>query len=205
METTMEQHFISNTFWYDAETQDEMAKMLFSQVKMLRDQQLADELERILLNVRLYGNSNIEGLKTFEYNRARDTNKISSNVIKQAVDTGPARIAKSKPRPMFLTEQGTYSNQRDAKKLQRFIDGIFKILQLLFSVSHCRKKCSYIRIDAECLGKFSYCKRSWVNQFCSAELPCGNNTCSQFHFTVGKSGAVLDNKDSFPVFRIGTP
>lgn len=125
METTMEQHFISNTFWYDAETQDEMAKMLFSQVKMLRDQQLTDELERILLNVRLYGNSNIEGLKTFEYNRARDTNKISLNVIKQAVDTGQARIAKSKPRPMFLTEQGTYSNQRDAKKLQRFIDGIF--------------------------------------------------------------------------------
>ena len=71
METTMEQHFISNTFWYDAETQDSMAKMLFNQVKMLRDQQLSDELERILLNVRLYGNSNIEGLKTFEYNLTR--------------------------------------------------------------------------------------------------------------------------------------
>lgn len=51
--------------------------------------------------------------------------KISLNVVRSCCNTAAAKIAKSKPRPMFLTEDGDYSQQRRAKKLTQYIDGLF--------------------------------------------------------------------------------
>lgn len=115
----------SNAFWYEAESDEDMARQMFSQVNSLKENQLNSISEENLLNVRLYGNSEIMGLRPYEYPSKKSDNRIGLNVVKQACDTATSRIAKSKPRPQFLTENGNYSYKKEAKKLQKYIDGTF--------------------------------------------------------------------------------
>lgn len=121
----MEELLTTNAFWYEAESGDEMARQMFAQVKYLVDNQLTPIQEDILLNVRLYGNAEIFGLDPYSYTQKRSDSRIGLNVIKQACDTATSRIAKSKPRPQFLTQSGDYRLKKEAKKLQRYVDGTF--------------------------------------------------------------------------------
>jgi hypothetical protein len=57
---------------------------------------------------------------------ARPVGRITMNVIKPVVDTAAAKIAKNKPRPLFLTEKAPYTKQQSAKKLSQFIEGFFE-------------------------------------------------------------------------------
>lgn len=50
---------------------------------------------------------------------------VPLNVIAPLVDTAEARITQARPRPFFKTVGGAWSQQRQAKKLQKFADGIF--------------------------------------------------------------------------------
>lgn len=50
---------------------------------------------------------------------------VPVNVVAPLVDTAEARITQARPRPFFKTVGGTWSQQRQAKKLQKFADGIF--------------------------------------------------------------------------------
>lgn len=50
---------------------------------------------------------------------------VPINVIAPLVDTAEARITQARPRPFFKTVGGTWSQQRQAKRLQKFADGIF--------------------------------------------------------------------------------
>ncbi len=50
---------------------------------------------------------------------------VPINVVAPLVDTAEARITQARPRPFFKTVGGSWSQQRQAKKLQKFIDGIF--------------------------------------------------------------------------------
>lgn len=51
--------------------------------------------------------------------------QVSFNIIKSCVDTARAKIAKTKPRPFFLTDNGDWHLQQKAKKLNRFVLGLF--------------------------------------------------------------------------------
>jgi hypothetical protein len=50
---------------------------------------------------------------------------VPINVVAPLVDTAEARITQARPRPFFKTVGGSWSQQRQAKKLQKFADGIF--------------------------------------------------------------------------------
>lgn len=50
---------------------------------------------------------------------------VPINVIAPLVDTAEARITAARPRPFFKTVGGSWSEQRKAKRLQKFADGIF--------------------------------------------------------------------------------
>jgi hypothetical protein len=52
-------------------------------------------------------------------------NRVTLNVIKSCIDTAQSKIAKNKPKPTFLTSGGDYSQQKKAKKLDKFILGTF--------------------------------------------------------------------------------
>lgn len=82
------------------------------------------------VSARLYGNLQLQGLQGVNMNRAASSapamsDRITYNVIQSTIDTLTAKITKSKPRPLFLTNGGNYKQQRKAKMLNKFVDGIF--------------------------------------------------------------------------------
>lgn len=81
-------------------------------------------------SIRLYGNLALMGVNGLSYAKLTSVqaplrDKISYNVIQSAIDTVQAKMAKNKPKPLFLTSGGDWKMQRRAKKLDKFIDGIF--------------------------------------------------------------------------------
>jgi hypothetical protein len=79
---------------------------------------------------RLYGNTDIIGLNGVSFQKTQNSQgaikeRLTYNVCQSVVDTLTSKIAKNKPKPFFLTSGGDYKIQRKAKKLNKFVDGIF--------------------------------------------------------------------------------
>lgn len=80
---------------------------------------------------RLYSNMEIQSLAGGMFNRSNESgnllgNRVTYNVIKSCIDTASSKIAKSKPRPFFLTEEGSWDLQQRAKKQTQFFQGQFE-------------------------------------------------------------------------------
>jgi len=96
-------------------------------VKYLDESQSA-RAEANLRYIRLYGNNDMQGLGYNSYSRLADEgrdSRVTLNVIQSCVDSAAAKIAKNRPRPLFLTEGGDYSLQKKAKQLNKFVEGQF--------------------------------------------------------------------------------
>lgn len=82
------------------------------------------------ISTRLYGNAAIMGISGFSFSKLAQVNssmkeRISYNIVQSCTDTVTAKIAKNKPRPMFLTSGGDAGLQKKAKNLTKFCDGVF--------------------------------------------------------------------------------
>jgi len=95
----------------------------------LINQEQVYRINRNRQHLRLYSNEAFQGLygvqKPTSQTSAKNTG-VTLNVIKSIVDTAESKIAKNKPRPLFLTEKGDYSQQSRAKKLSKYIAGVFE-------------------------------------------------------------------------------
>jgi hypothetical protein len=80
--------------------------------------------------VAMYSNSEFFGLSSKFFSRAYLlpllNGRLSLNVIKSCVDSAAARIAKNRPRPFFLTSDGNWSQQMKAKRLTKFMEGVYE-------------------------------------------------------------------------------
>lgn len=116
-----------NPQWWGVEDSD-MYKHVFGVVGELETRQNYRTLQNIK-NARLYANLEILGIYSGVYaptsNEYLLPNRLTLNVIKSCIDTVASKIAKAKPRPLFLTEGGNWKMQRKAKSLTQFIDGAF--------------------------------------------------------------------------------
>ena len=78
---------------------------------------------------RLYGNLEVFGLGYGSYRRNTPQtvpdNAVTYNVVKSVIDTAAAKISQNRPRPLFLTSGGNYAQQERAKKLTKYVDGVF--------------------------------------------------------------------------------
>lgn len=76
---------------------------------------------------RLYSNFRGLGLSAqrLPNNLNNNQERITYNGIQSGIDTVVAKMAKNKPKPLFLTSGGDYKIQRRAKKLDKFCEGIF--------------------------------------------------------------------------------
>lgn len=77
-----------------------------------------------------YNNESTQNLAVAKHldnlsNHFGESAKLTFNVIKSCVDTARSKIAKQKPRPFFLTEDGDWHLQQKAKRLNQFILGLF--------------------------------------------------------------------------------
>lgn len=113
--------------WWNA-SKDQAYQTISKVVKYLDDQQSYVSLQN-LKSAKLYGNMDILGLNAYNYIPTSTpgvmNNRLTLNVIKSCVDTACNKIAKNKPRPMFLTSNGEWNQQNRAKKLTQFCEGLF--------------------------------------------------------------------------------
>lgn len=97
--------------------------------RFLHDHQ-SRRMTQNLLSARLYGNLSVMGLNGLTYSKIASAgqaikDRVSYNVVQSVIDTLVAKIAKNKPKPLFLTSGGDYKMQRKAKKLDKFCEGLF--------------------------------------------------------------------------------
>lgn len=83
-----------------------------------------------MVSSRLYGDVNIMGQGSTPLSRAAQAlaparDRITFNVVQSCIDTVTAKIAKNKPKPLFLTSGGDAQMQRKAKKLTKYVEGVF--------------------------------------------------------------------------------
>lgn len=108
--------------WWKAE-KPAMAGAIWGKVKNIRQNQSSRRAE-FLRYARLYANTDfdqfINGFSSGYFGR-----RLSFNVARSCVDTACAKISKSKTRPLVLTNKGDFSEQRRAKKLTQYLDGMF--------------------------------------------------------------------------------
>lgn len=82
------------------------------------------------ISTRLYGNTNLTGLNGMSFTKisavtSATKDRVTCNLVSSCVDTVTAKMAKNRPKPLFLTSGGTYKQHRKAKKLDQFCEGIF--------------------------------------------------------------------------------
>lgn len=117
--------------WWE-KTDDEIFQHIVGTVRRLEDLQRYREY-LYYDYYRFYSNYDIKNFAAGNYARpvhTAPTTRMVVNVIKSVIDTLAAKIAQARPRPLFLTERGTYTQQRKAQLLTQYMDGAFDDLKL---------------------------------------------------------------------------
>lgn len=84
-----------------------------------------------VINQSIYGNRKLTTVQAQARARMQSSSNaarngfMSDNATAAAVDTATSKIGENKPRPYFLTSGGNYKQQRKAKRLNKYIDGVF--------------------------------------------------------------------------------
>lgn len=126
--------------WWES-NKDQIAHEVIETVKSLQTEQNY-RTEMNIKHARLYGNMDVLGLSAFEYTRSESNNidnRVTVNIIQSCVDTSGAKIASKKPEPMFLTENGDFDAQVKAKKLNKYVNGMFYDLNTYATTARCFK------------------------------------------------------------------
>jgi len=111
------------SFWWEAD-KGKVHELVFNSLKHW-DYKQSQRSEENLRNFRLYGNSEVLGLRAGEFQKIRSLNKLTLNIVQSAIDTATARIAKNRPKPTFLTEDGLWEMGTKARNLEKYISGSF--------------------------------------------------------------------------------
>lgn len=81
----------------------------------------------------MFGGTELAGLGITSYDSAAQIFRpahLPYNVVRNGVETIVAKVAKNRPIPTFLTDRGDYKIQKRAKKLERFMTGLFSQLDI---------------------------------------------------------------------------
>ncbi len=90
------------------------------------DQQQEYRSKANLLYLQLYGGADYRGLSGNLYALTNSTNsRLRLNVVHSMCSTVASKMAKNKPRATFMTSGGNWSEQTRAKKLTKFVGGVF--------------------------------------------------------------------------------
>lgn len=119
---------VINRYWWEAKG-DDLAEAISSCIHTLQEANAGLEAQRSVCT-RLYGNSPLYGVSGLSYSKLPSQqpvikDRITYNICQSVVDTKTAKIAKNRPKPLFLTEKGNYKLRRKAQKLNQFMDGVF--------------------------------------------------------------------------------
>lgn len=110
-------------YWWKATPATAGALMVDAAKFLQREQSFREQMH--LRHARLYGNFDALGFGLREHTRAASPGQLSLNVSASCADTLTAKIAKNHPRPSFQTSGTSYAKQKSAKKLDKFMRGVF--------------------------------------------------------------------------------
>jgi len=107
---------------------DKAADSISATLNRMRDNQTLRHTQWVI-SARLYGNLAPTSLAGVSFSKLATTqpalrDRVSYNLIQSIVDTVTSKVGKSRPRPYFLTSGGDYRQQRRAKGLNAFLDGL---------------------------------------------------------------------------------
>jgi hypothetical protein len=107
-------------YWWNKD--GDLAGDIFSKYRDLSNRQAYRQQD--FTNYRaLYEGSMSDGMKIGSYARRRGNGTLTFNLVQSIIDTKTAKIAKNKPRATFITDDGSYEMQKQAKLLDEFVYG----------------------------------------------------------------------------------
>lgn len=115
--------------WWVADNDTEMAQAIAGTIASLKNAD-AKRVTQYNISARLYGNTSIMGINGLSFTQIQSVqatlkDRVTYNIIQSVIDTLVSKLTKNKPKPTFLTQGGSWKLHRQAKKLDKFIDGIF--------------------------------------------------------------------------------
>lgn len=113
--------------WWEARSKKELCDQVLETVNFLKTQQQYRYRQAVMYS-RLYGNMplfNFAGsnLNKMSANTNLPLDRPTMNVVQSCIDTLVSRITQSKPRPIFLTDNGDYKERNLGKQMNSFING----------------------------------------------------------------------------------
>lgn len=125
----------NDTCWWKPELlpTEDRGVMAFRAAEAIEDEQKG-RYDQYLRHARMYTGCNLTHLydygHRFEpspvvYDPASSGSAIAINVTQSCIEAGAAKLAKNKPRPLFLTSDGNWSQAKRARKLTTYNDGMF--------------------------------------------------------------------------------
>lgn len=113
--------------WWKANSRRELCEELLSTVNFLKEQQQY-RYRQAAIYARMYGNMPLFNFVGSSLNKQSLASQLpvdrpTMNVVQSCVDTLVSRISQSRPRPLFLTDNGDYKERTLAKQMNTFISG----------------------------------------------------------------------------------
>lgn len=115
--------------WWNADSKQERCNRLLGTAAFLKEQNQYRHSQAALY-ARLYGNMPMSGMFGASSMRMNSKSQLppdrpTMSVITSCTDTLVSRISQSRPRPLFLTDNGDYKQRKLSKDLNSFIAGEF--------------------------------------------------------------------------------
>ncbi len=117
--------YMDQRFWWDS-GEESPQDLIYSLLENLKDR-IETRADHDVLHLSLFENYYNNALNPAGYKTGTlfDDDRVTFNVIASCCNTVTAKIAKTRPRPIFLTSGGDFSLKRKAKLLTKFVDGMF--------------------------------------------------------------------------------
>lgn len=135
---------VTQEWWCD--DSDQRGPNFYATAKSLEDDQQFRKQQN-LLHARLYGNVEIMGFGLRDYARSTPVSgaqyvpRVNFNVIASSIDALHAKITKNKPRPSFITDGATWTQQQKARRIDKFMRGVFYETKIHRKASDAFREC----------------------------------------------------------------
>lgn len=113
--------------WWKANSKKDLCEQTIATVAFLKEQQQF-RYRQAGIYARLYGNMPLFNFAGSNMNKMSPTGSMNidrptMNVVQSCIDTLVSRVTQSRPRPVFLTDNGDYKERNMAKQMNSFING----------------------------------------------------------------------------------
>lgn len=115
---------MNNSFhWYWEKAGEEVHLQVWGVMEQLLEDH-RDRLAAYEQMLSLYMNREVS-LDAYAFSEGARRRAVTINIVQSCIDTLASRICSVRPRPQFLTDGGEWEISRRAKKLDKFVEGLF--------------------------------------------------------------------------------